>query len=846
MATVGEQLLQPEDGWRRVNDACNGFTYTGAWTIAYPAQGCSGGTQSWTSTINDTISFSFYGTKIRYIYYKYPTRSSSISVTIDNTDYGNFNLCGKEQLSTLGFEITGLDLGIHNVIITNNTSAFMAIEGIDIDKEGYVICPDRSIGDILPYVDDKWKRIDDTNELIKYTGTWATYKGGYNGTFKYCNNTSNICSFKFNGTKIRIVNATNINWSKDITITIDGVAESYSSYGTTTGNLYNVLVYEKLGLTDEEHTITIQNNEDDKYFAIDAIDIDSTGSLVQLPFGVGDILTSPEDETWQRIDDTDSKIKYVGTDWRNYNSLLEGHNLYNDTRHASKIEGDYCTIKFYSSRIRVYTLVAVDNTDIESHDIYLDGKKVLTYSSYYEKIIGQYLTYENLNMDKKEHTLTIKNNTTNSTSWIMLDCVDIDSDGYLIDFAENGETLPTPLENYTRIDINSENLVDGIVLSKTNSTSDWQTETNNNHYDNTNCYSNINGAKATIYFHGTDLMLIGAYNSSLNSNNISISLDEGTSTTVSESKDISYKTLIYQLHDLEDIDHVLTITNNSNSILSLDAVDINKDGYLYKPTTSNYILIKQNDNYYSFNSSNYDTASKMYKPVSLTDNTENFSDDISVLFTTITLGGETFKPIDKFKGSTFKIISNYNIGTKYKLYGRKTNSSILVSKNNFSTASVDNIKYFNLEGKSTIKIIVSPSDNGWYTYNGGSWVNLGLTIPNKNYSDLTTEELVQWNNAKNVILSQGINYLDLKKCNFSTLSNDSKTLKFAYVIYNENYGGNAIIKNLSWCYSKNGKFKMCKDSEYDIELTNEGALVTSLINTDIMKIISFYEKKVGE
>lgn len=690
-----------------------------------------------------------------------------------------------------------------------------------------------TIGKQLLQPEEGWRRIDNISTSIKYNGSWGSYSGNsfYNNTLYSSNTLGDSYSFSFYGTKFRIISQYYTNRTTEQTVVIDdSITETYTG-NNTPANI--VLEYEKTGLTEGIHTVTVTNTGNGGgygYMPIDAIDIDKDGYMIPPPRNIGETITHADDG-WQRIDTSNNKlIKFIGVwySWSNsycYNSS----SVYTVTGTAK--------FKFYGTKVRVYNRGGSDNST--STKIVIDDTEydydATAYNGNFQSLMAQAT-----DLTEGIHTVTISNN--NSSGYVFFDCLDIDEDGYLIEFNDEGDVLPTPKDGYTRYDINSENLIEGIKLSSTN----WQTETNNNYYDNTNCYSNVNGAKATIYFHGTDLMLIGAYNSSLNSDNISISLDGGTITTISESKDISYKTLIYQLHDLEDIDHVLTITNNSNSILSLDAVDINSEGYLYKPVTSNYILIKQNDKYYSFNPSDYDTTTKMYKTVSLTDDTSNFSNDISILFTSVTLGGETFKPIDKFKNDTFKIISNYNIGSKYKIYGRKVKSSMIVSNSNFSTANVDNIKYFNLDGKATVKVVVNPSDNGWYTYNGGNWIELGLTIPNKNYVDLTSEELTQWNNAKNTILSQGITYSDLKNCNFSTLSNDGKTLKFAYVIYNENYGSGGNIKSLSWCYSKNGKLKMCKDSEYDIEVTNDGALITSLIDTDIMKIVAFYENKVGE
>ncbi len=86
--------------------------------------------------------------------------------------------------------------------------------------------------------------------------------------------------FDFMGTKLRLIGAYVLNTG------------TFSEYGNTTG-VGQILVYEKLGLTNARHTVEIVNNTTSSYtyFSLDAIDIDDTGYLL------------PEEEPEQPVHD---------------------------------------------------------------------------------------------------------------------------------------------------------------------------------------------------------------------------------------------------------------------------------------------------------------------------------------------------------------------------------------------------------------------------------------------------------------------------------------------------------------------------------------------------------------
>lgn len=151
------------------------------------------------------------------------------------------------------------------------------------------------VGQVLPTPEAGWKRIDDINSSIKYTGTgWlrvANDANTYAGTGTYTTlsgATSNSIRFSFYGTKIRIIDLYWTNRVNNVNISIDGVISTWNPNNST--NLYKMLVFESLNLPLATHEVVITTNSTSGIFSIDAIDIDSDGRLIH-----PDEVTDPND-----------------------------------------------------------------------------------------------------------------------------------------------------------------------------------------------------------------------------------------------------------------------------------------------------------------------------------------------------------------------------------------------------------------------------------------------------------------------------------------------------------------------------------------------------------------------
>ncbi|MDH6671982.1 hypothetical protein M2277_002644 [Paenibacillus sp. LBL] len=141
MATIGQALTAPESGWKRMNADHPLVLYTGAWTTQSNAA-FSGGINKYSNSVGNTISFTFIGTKFRYIGQYNTTSKTPASISIDGvTDQIHF-LSNTLVNSVLIYEKTGLVEGKHTVVITiNAANEYQSLQGIDIDFTGRFIHP---------------------------------------------------------------------------------------------------------------------------------------------------------------------------------------------------------------------------------------------------------------------------------------------------------------------------------------------------------------------------------------------------------------------------------------------------------------------------------------------------------------------------------------------------------------------------------------------------------------------------------------------------------------------------------------------------------------------------------
>ena len=140
MANIGDQLLQPDNGMQRIDDSNLNIIYNGTFTQKSDTNKHND-TSIYTTTLNDSIEFYFYGTKFYIIDMYYKTRSNQIMVEIDGSvdgTWNGYNATATTQL-LLVYKKEGLKRESHHVKITNKSSSSnttMLLDCIDIDEDG--------------------------------------------------------------------------------------------------------------------------------------------------------------------------------------------------------------------------------------------------------------------------------------------------------------------------------------------------------------------------------------------------------------------------------------------------------------------------------------------------------------------------------------------------------------------------------------------------------------------------------------------------------------------------------------------------------------------------------------
>ncbi|PIJ96860.1 Ig-like domain-containing protein [Lysinibacillus sphaericus] len=143
-AVVGDVIKKPEIGWKRYDDSHESIKYFGNWS-KYSASAYYHGSRSISgkNTLNDTVSFTFIGSKLRVISSVYPTYSNEISIKIDNVDYTFSQSFSNESNQVISYQNTALDYGYHTVEIQkikNGTyGTDLNLDAIDVD--GHLLAP---------------------------------------------------------------------------------------------------------------------------------------------------------------------------------------------------------------------------------------------------------------------------------------------------------------------------------------------------------------------------------------------------------------------------------------------------------------------------------------------------------------------------------------------------------------------------------------------------------------------------------------------------------------------------------------------------------------------------------
>lgn len=164
MATIGQALLLPEEGWRRYDNKHSLITYEGTWgSFTTGPELWFNGEAARTNSLDSKCKFTFYGSKLRVFGAMNASDcSTNIQILVDGTAYNYSAYSATTVKCALMFEKLNLDLGFHTVEVTNKVSgSYNYIDAIDIDTGGYLapyikyklqektLLQDMNIGDII-------------------------------------------------------------------------------------------------------------------------------------------------------------------------------------------------------------------------------------------------------------------------------------------------------------------------------------------------------------------------------------------------------------------------------------------------------------------------------------------------------------------------------------------------------------------------------------------------------------------------------------------------------------------------------------------------------------------------
>jgi len=136
-ATVGQQLTQPEGGWRRVENTDSNINYIGKnWGLYYYGTESDGNTSCVMNPNGVSVKFNFTGNKIRIINPYNPLHGELIEVYIDGIKVNTHSLAFSDHRQVIAYENNNLSNAEHCFeykFIGNGEAVF---DAVDIDSNG--------------------------------------------------------------------------------------------------------------------------------------------------------------------------------------------------------------------------------------------------------------------------------------------------------------------------------------------------------------------------------------------------------------------------------------------------------------------------------------------------------------------------------------------------------------------------------------------------------------------------------------------------------------------------------------------------------------------------------------
>jgi hypothetical protein len=255
---VGAPAALPTAGMR-VEESDPAVSTTGAWTKSDASKGWSGGSAVQASAAGATVSISFNGTSIRWIGSR--GRGMGIAqVSVDSGPVKEVDLFARpsDEIHSPIYTVYDLAPGKHTLTITATGRKNGQADGNVVVVDAFDIQPDFTVS--------HWQ---DTNPELKYSAGWTKAAGGFPWSGSGVSNVPEVpvtaqetqaaganVTVPFRGTAVSWIGYRGPD-AGIATVQVDGGAPTQVDLYSPTIT-WQPVVFTKAGMTDGDHTLTIQ------------------------------------------------------------------------------------------------------------------------------------------------------------------------------------------------------------------------------------------------------------------------------------------------------------------------------------------------------------------------------------------------------------------------------------------------------------------------------------------------------------------------------------------------------------------------------------------------------------
>ena len=392
---------------------------------------------------------------------------------------------------------------------------------------------------ISPYT-----RVEQTNSLLAYTGTWSTttISSASGGSFKYANSSGSSVTVTFNGIYLQwIAKKSSVYGLASVSLD-GGAAQTVDLYSSST--LWKQKAWDTGLLANGTHTVMIQwtgkkNASSTKTnIGLDAFDV------------IGTVVKAQPVPTATRYQDTDRRIVFTGLwDSPATTSASGGSFRSIDGTGSASVTFTGTSLSWLAVKGPGYGIakIAVDGADVGTVDLYASG------TSYLQTV------WSSATLPSGSHTVTISwtgnKNASATGTGISLDAFDI----------MGTPVTPAGLARYEQNDPH-------FVYAGS-----WATFSATGPSGGSYLRASTKGASVTVNFTGTYLSWIATAGTTLSK--AKVSLDGGAAQTIDLARSaVAYQQSIWATGTLDPGSHTVTITwdpvNAAGKFVSVDAFDL--------------------------------------------------------------------------------------------------------------------------------------------------------------------------------------------------------------------------------------------------------------------------------